>query len=859
RKAARVDHYGDPLPPGAIARLGTLRLWHEIRIQSMAFSPDGKVLASSGGWWTTTYARLWDAATGKEIRRISGTTREGFEVVKFSGTGRLLAGVSPYGKGRDVFVWDAATGKLLHQLTSRHKDDPFGDMTWNLAFLDGDKTLVAVDAEGQVRWWDMTTGKKRREWSAMSVAAKPNGPGNWEFKRTYHATLTRDGRFLAAIVLWENNKADREKNKYRRHLIVWDLDRHKQLWRLADGDLFAFDLSADGKSVAVGVGPVHDVSIRDGLSGRKLRRLERGKTPVGGRWQSIALSKDGKTVAALSEGWHCLRLWDVGSGKAVHQRHRGLLPAGSSSPAQVFFSQDGKTLAVPWSYTVALWDVAAWTERPRRQGHHDAVLFLSFSADGKTLVSGNDGPDSSWSYPQTAVTWDTSTWKETARSELMPDDETMYVSRDHRLGVVCIGEGDYFVAERPSGKKLRQLEIGSKTLFQPFSGGNMFSPSGKTIVQIVAKPGPEYELALVDVASGKKRGTLPENAQREYLAFSPDDRIVAWIDNEAVVHVVRVDGGKELRRLGTPPKGGIAHSIRPMLAFSPDGRHLAFWERDIKDIVIWDWQTGKEHRRLPGRSSKRWYEVCLVYSPDGRCLAVGGMAGDHEVELWELASGQLRRRIPGHRDDVCSLAFSPDGRLLASGSRDTTILVWDLYGLSLGDRPAEKATKARRKALWENLAHADARKAGEAMTALIQDVPTALSLLAQKLHPVSAADSKKLARWVADLDSDEFTVREKATHELDQLAELAESALRKALAKKPPLEARRRIEQLLEKLHSLPPNRLRLVRAVEVLEHLRTPEARQLLKRLAEGAFEARLTREARASMQRLARTEPRP
>lgn len=111
-----------------------------------------------------------------------------------------------------------------------------------------------------------------------------------------------------------------------------------------------------------------------------------------------------------------------------------------------------------------------------------------------------------------------------------------------------------------------------------------------------------------------------------------------------------------------------------------------------------------------------------------------------------------------------------------------------------------------------------------------------------------------MGRLIADLDSDDFTVREKAKKQLRQLGERAEPGLREALKGKSPLEARRRIEELIEELQALStsPDCLRELHAVEVLEHIGTAEARQMLRTLADGAAHARLTREAKASLQRL-------
>ena len=157
-------------------------------------------------------------------------------------------------------------------------------------------------------------------------------------------------------------------------------------------------------------------------------------------------------------------------------------------------------------------------------------------------------------------------------------------------------------------------------------------------------------------------------------------------------------------------------------------------------------------------------------------------------------------------------------------------------------------------ACWEALSGADAVRAGDALAVLIGTPERSVPFLKERLRPVEAVDKKQVAELIADLDADAFEKREAASHALAQFGETAETALRQALQAKPSPEAKRRLNELLDKLDSrtLSPETLRAVRAVEALEHIGTPEARQLLKALADGAPDARLTRDAKASLQRL-------
>jgi hypothetical protein len=225
---------------------------------------------------------------------------------------------------------------------------------------------------------------------------------------------------------------------------------------------------------------------------------------------------------------------------------------------------------------------------------------------------------------------------------------------------------------------------------------------------------------------------------------------------------------------------------------------------------------------------------------------------DLSIRVWEVASGRERARFTGHAGFVVATAFSPDGTRLVTGGTDCTALVWDLSGLGTADRPIGDFTRADADRLWADLGDRDPAKAFQAMKVLRANSTPAVSLLKERVSPVPAFDATRIARLLADLDRDDSAVRASATKELSELGDRAEAALRAALEDKPPLEKRRRLEDLLHQLDtSVSPELLRGVRAVEVLESLSTPESRQVLRTLAQGAAEARVTREAKAALER--------
>jgi hypothetical protein len=201
--------------------------------------------------------------------------------------------------------------------------------------------------------------------------------------------------------------------------------------------------------------------------------------------------------------------------------------------------------------------------------------------------------------------------------------------------------------------------------------------------------------------------------------------------------------------------------------------------------------------------------------------------------------------------------FSPDGARLASGSEDASVLLWDVRKV-LGPAPPAPAlpTAADLDAWWRDLARADGDGAYKAVWRLAAAPAQSVPLLRERLRPAAPIDGKRVERLIADLDADEFAAREAASRELEALGQRAGPALRRSVAGRGSVEAKRRAERLLGPLEAgrQAAEHLRGLRALEVLEAAATPEARELLRALAKGAPDAVLTREAAAALARLGR-----
>jgi hypothetical protein len=189
----------------------------------------------------------------------------------------------------------------------------------------------------------------------------------------------------------------------------------------------------------------------------------------------------------------------------------------------------------------------------------------------------------------------------------------------------------------------------------------------------------------------------------------------------------------------------------------------------------------------------------------------------------------------------------------AAGVGLTTEAKAALDRLTAADK--ERPRPLTEEQLWADLASNDAARAFRAMCGLSAAPRQAVDLFQKHLKPVPVVEEKEIAALLTDLEADDFKTREQATQELEKVGEQALPVLKKALAAKPSLEARKRIERLVEQASAQTTAALlRGLRAIEVLEHSGTAEGRHVLVALAGGAPQSRLTREAKASLQRLTR-----
>jgi WD40 repeat protein len=835
-KVPLLDLHGDPLPEGAVARLGTARMRHGYLLSGLAFSGDGKSIIASDFY---SGVHVWDATEGREVRRFfesvyycnclalapdgrtlavafgdgsvrlcdpssgreTGTLpadRYRLDSMAFSNDGSLLAMA---GGGNLVRIYDAASRQLAHRAA-------FPDYVGHIAFSSDGKVLAGGTKKG-ISLWDLA--------QVREVVRLKNEPDSQD---SLYATFAANGGPLAvwgygdaSVRLFDANGV---KEIRRFNPDVAAITKAVDSWGWANN--IAVSFSPNGKILAV-AREAGRIDLWDVESGKKLPTLACDSFQ---RASFLAFSPDGKQLASAgSDNWggdNTVRLWDVTQGKEIRP------VAGHGSPiSSVAISPDGNTVASAGrDGAIHLWERSSGKHLLRLDGHGNRRTQVVFSGDGRRLISwGSYGVDG------VLRIWDSKTWQAVSRLELQgPDAFWETVSDDGKIAISLeLKKSSVRFHDLTSGKVTQETENG---FYRPIA----LSPTGDKLVGLDGK--------LMTVADRKEllhiRGAYASNST---VRFSADGRV--------------------------------------LIAAAIPARSLKFDISDppAEEVAVVDPIAGKELRRFGKTDEKRLAIDAVALSRDGKTVVTvrtsGKNADEQLITLWEVETGRERGHFLGHRGHAHGVAISADGRFVVSGGQDTSALVWDVTRPRTWDSSIRcESTAADLAARFKDLAGENAEHAYASAWAFVNTPKEAVLFLGVQNSLFAATDIGKIQRWIEDLDSNKFAERERASQELGLILDEAEGHLKKALLGNPSAEARHRIDLLLQaKTSGFSGKKLQRFRVIEILERIvgsgagaaPGPDptrlaAVTLLKKFAAGPPEARMTAEAKASLKRLERRE---
>jgi WD40 repeat protein len=852
-KPLRLDQHGDPLPEGVLARMGTVRFHHPGGIAAAAYSPDGKTIVAVGFGAKGHLVRFWDATSGKETGAINIELASNLRQPAISPDGKTLA----LGTDQAIELLNIKTGKRLRSLAP----DVKGTISFvSFAFSPDGKTLAAGCWEGKdnnpIRVWDVATGRELAPFPGFGTsfnAVAFSADGKRLFCGPTQGGYGNEKKLGAAICVWDVatrtlfRRLDRQDWNivfapsgamlgYENDGIhVISVATGKEICKIAGNHAF-FSFAPDSKTI-LALDQAKNLRELDAVTGKELRRFD-GEPGESSRL--VGISQDGKRLAVMDGGWRTegvVRQWDMATGKEIR-----LYSAHADEVSHLAYSPDGKLLASGSNdRTIRLWDPATGKLRRILEGHRGEVCAVAFSSDGKTLASSSlDG---------TTRLWDVATGRQLAAFE-NPNAQPMGMGgmgmRFHQ------GPGSVALSFAPDGKTLfaagangmlaawdwrARKEIQRKVLQKDWSAHPVFLPNLGAV--LTAGTGATWEfderadepMRLWSLSTGKaiQEINLLKTRENWYslsctgLAAAPDERML--VSSQVLV----------------------SQSLRGPRYHDPV---LCLWER----------VTGREILRIKDAMS-----AALAFSPDSRLLAVddggvtffagraGAVSQGAHISLWDTLTGERLSGHVGHTAQVRCLAFAPDGKSFASASADHTILIWTTPPFK--QPKADALTPAQIEHLWGELGK-DAPEGHKAAAQLVFHPAAATALIRTKLPPAVPLDPMTVASRITDLDSAQYPVREKAIRQLEAMEDLAEPHLQAALADRPTVEKRRRLQYLLAKAAIHSSRQVHNLRALTVLERIASSETRQLLASLARGTPDARLTREAQASLRRIGAEE---
>ncbi|MCP4344862.1 MAG: hypothetical protein GY795_04970 [Desulfobacterales bacterium] len=600
---------------------------HSFFVTSLSFSLDGKLLASA------SYDKsiiLWDVEKRQTIGSLIGHNSS-VKAVSFSPNGKLLASG---GDDNRIILWDIKNKQPIGKPLTGHKS-----YVESLAFSPCGKFLASGSRDNTIIFWDVEKHK-------------PIGqPLKGHKSQVSSLSFSPDGKLLAS-------------GSWDKSIILWDVETRNPIAVLRghEGSVSSVSFSPGGKFLASG--SLDKSIILWNIETLKPIGFPLKKHEAGIR--SVSFSPDGKFLAS-GDSNNTIILWDMMKRKSVGQPLKG----HKSKISSVTFSPDGKTLASgSWDEKVILWDIKKRTFNEQIfKGHKFDIFSVSFSPNGKILASG--------SQDNTIILWNLETGQPIGKPLAGHKHDVFSVSFSPDGKILASGSQDDTIilwnveTLQPIGKPL----TGHK--FDIFSVA--FSPDGK----ILASGSQDNTIILWNVETLQPIGKPLTGHEYDVfsVSFSPDGKILASGSQDNTIILWDVEKRQPIGK----PLTGHKHDVFSV-SFSPDGKTLASGSKD-KTIILWDVKT--QMSIAPPFKSHTFFVRSVVFSPDGKTLISGSDGSffdmdkkknhDNTIILWDVKTRlPIGQSLKGHEYPVLTLAVSPDGKVLASGSSDNTVKLWDI-------------------------------------------------------------------------------------------------------------------------------------------------------------------------------------
>ena len=656
-EADQALRQGIALLPHAVARMK-----HADKVRAVAFSPDGRHLATASDDNT---ARLLEVASLREMARVDHDDK--VWAVAFSPDGRYLATAS---RDRTAGVWQVPDGGPVARI--RHEGS-----VETVTFSPDGRYLATASRDRTACLWDLPAGRKvgcfKHEQGVGSVAFSPDG----RYLATAGANFDPSGGISSTVYPTARPTES----------LVWEVSSGREVTRLLNEDgIWAAAFSPDGRYLARVSGGT--VAVSEVASGSTLEMAPKGNDSA---LRAIAFSPNSRYLAAAGYEDGTARVWQVADGQLIKSIHHG------ESLTFIAYSPDGQYLATAgWDRTARVWEVLSGRE-VARMSHEDLVWAVAFSPDGQYVATASwDGTAQVWAWQTASGQALRIEHEEGGLMAFTPDGRFLATASPEFTATGDeVAEGHLNVWAVDNDRKV--LDIDSEDVMK--TTAIAFSPDGRFLATVHGADGgfswdaehrihfgPARQTLLVwEVGSGREVIRLHQEYPVSDVAFSPDGELLATASVDRIARVWEVVGGREASH--------IEHdNVVSSVTFSPDGQHLAtatgynrvmvpYDDGEIELLSeksttqIWEVSSSKAVTRIPHDDLVR----AVAFSPDGQYVATVGDSLNGRLwtaRVWNMSDGSAVAHMDHSTYLIETVAFSPDSKYLATASLDHIIRVW---------------------------------------------------------------------------------------------------------------------------------------------------------------------------------------